>query len=88
MVESGGISRPENCLYYIKVLRVEFPWYAEVSSRVTRNAIDDLDNAFKNFFRRVKNGDKKPECANRFDSAENSNKSQFLNEQESILHRF
>jgi putative transposase len=44
--------------YYIKVLRVEFPWYAEVSSRVTRNAIDDLDNAFKNFFRRVKNGEK------------------------------
>jgi len=46
--------------YYIKVLRVKFPWYAEVSSRVTRNAIDDLDNAFKHFFRRVKNGDKKP----------------------------
>jgi putative transposase len=42
--------------YYINVLRVEFPWYAEVSSRVTRNAIDDLDNAFKNFFRRVKSG--------------------------------
>jgi putative transposase len=42
--------------YYIKVLRVEFPWYNEVSSRVTRNAIDDLDNAFKHFFRRVKLG--------------------------------
>jgi putative transposase len=46
--------------YYIKVLRVRFTWYAEVSSRVTRNAIDDLDNAFKHFFRRVKNGDKNP----------------------------
>jgi putative transposase len=46
--------------YYIKVLRVQFTWYAEVSSRVTRNAIDDLDNAFKHFFRRVKNGDKNP----------------------------
>ncbi len=46
--------------YYIEVLRVEFLWYAEVSSRVTRNAIGDLDNAFKNFFRRVKNGDKNP----------------------------
>lgn len=44
--------------YYMKVLRVQFPWYAEVSSRVTRNAIDDLDNAFRHFFRRVKNGEK------------------------------
>lgn len=38
----------------MKVLRVQFPWYNEVSSRVTRNAIDDLDNAFKHFFRRVR----------------------------------
>jgi hypothetical protein len=37
---------------------VKFPWYSEVSSRVTRNAIDDLDNAFKHFFRRCKNGEK------------------------------
>ncbi|NCA71876.1 MAG: transposase [Sphingobacteriia bacterium] len=42
----------------ITVLRPEFPWYSEVSSRVTRNAIDDLDNAFKHFFRRVKLGQK------------------------------
>jgi putative transposase len=44
--------------HYIKVLRVEFTWYEEVSSRVTRNAIDDLDNAYKHFFRRVKAGQK------------------------------
>jgi putative transposase len=44
--------------FYMKVLRVEFPWYSEVSSRVTRNVIDDLDAAFKHFFRRVKNGEK------------------------------
>jgi len=40
--------------YYIKVIRKEYDWYTEVSSRVTRNAIEDLDNAFKHFFRRVK----------------------------------
>ncbi|WP_353571182.1 transposase, partial [Candidatus Albibeggiatoa sp. nov. BB20] len=40
--------------YYIKTIRPQFEWYTEVSSRVTRNAIDDLDNAFKHFFRRVK----------------------------------
>jgi len=42
--------------YFMDVMRPAFPWYAEVSSRVTRNAIDDLDNAFKHFFRRVKAG--------------------------------
>lgn len=40
--------------YFMQVLRPEFPWYSEVSARVTRNAIDDLDNAFRHFFRRVK----------------------------------
>ena len=49
-------SKSEAYQFYMKVLRVEFPWYSEVSSRVTRNIIDDLDNAFKHFFRRVKNG--------------------------------
>ncbi len=44
--------------HYIKVLRIEFPWYAEVSARVTRNAIDDLDSAFKHFIRRCKQGEK------------------------------
>lgn len=44
--------------HYIKVIRPAFPWYNEVSSRVTRNAIDDLDNAFKHFFRRVQRGQK------------------------------
>ncbi len=44
--------------YYIKVVRPQFPWYNEVSARATRNAIDDLDNAFKHFFRRVKLGEK------------------------------
>jgi putative transposase len=39
-------------------LRQQFEWYSEVSQRVTRNAIDDLDSAFKHFFRRVKTGEK------------------------------
>ena len=40
--------------HYINVIRKEFDWYGDVSSRVTRNAIDDLDKAFSHFFRRVK----------------------------------
>ena len=47
-------SKAEGYQHYINVIRKEFEWYNEVSSRVTRNAIDDLDNAFKHFFRRVK----------------------------------
>jgi len=42
--------------HFMRVIRPTFPWYNEVSSRVTRNAIDDLDNAFSHFFRRVKKG--------------------------------
>lgn len=45
--------------HYINVLRHQFTWYSEVSARVTRNAIDDLDNAFKHFFRRLKLKNKK-----------------------------
>ena len=35
---------------------VRQPWMAEVTSRAPRNAIEDLDTAFKSFFRRVKEG--------------------------------
>jgi putative transposase len=59
-------SKPENTWsksaayqHHIKVIKPHFPWYSEVSSRVTRNAIDDLDNAFKKCFANVKAG-KKP----------------------------
>lgn len=44
--------------HYLKVIRPALPWYNAVSSRVTRNAIDDLDNAFRHFFRRLKRGQK------------------------------
>ena len=37
-------SRAAAYQHYIKVIRPEFDWYKDVSARVTRNAIDDLDN--------------------------------------------
>jgi len=49
-------SKKDAYQYYIKSIRTEFEWYNEVSARVSRNAIDDLDNAFKHFFRRCKQG--------------------------------
>ncbi|MCY4153342.1 MAG: RNA-guided endonuclease TnpB family protein [Aestuariivita sp.] len=42
--------------YFMLHIRPAFPWYSEVSARVTRNAIQDLDSAFDHFFRRVKQG--------------------------------
>jgi len=51
-------SKKDAYAYYMETIRTQFDWYAEVSSRVTRNAIDDLDAAFKHFFRRVKLGQK------------------------------
>jgi len=44
--------------YFMVHIRPAFPWYSEVSARVTRNAIQDLDRAFGHFFRRVKQGRK------------------------------
>ena len=43
--------------YFQRVLKPQAPWLSEVSSRASRNAIDDLDAAFKHFFRRVKAGE-------------------------------
>lgn len=40
--------------HFIGVIRPAFPWYNEISGRVTRNAIDDLDNAYQHFWRRVR----------------------------------
>jgi putative transposase len=47
-------SKKDAYQHYIKVLRPEFQFYGDVTVRASRNAIDDLDNAFKHFFRRVK----------------------------------
>ena len=55
--KQDGVNWSKNAAVDVyKALREEFDWYSEVSQRVTRNAIDDLDSAFKHFFRRVKAG--------------------------------
>lgn len=53
--QQPGVKWSKSAAYqhFIRVTRPAFPWYNEVSSRVTRNAIDDLDNAYKHFWRRV-----------------------------------
>jgi len=40
-------------LEYLKELKIEFPFIAEVSSRVSRNAIEDLENSYKRFFNKI-----------------------------------
>ena len=39
---------------------VEFPWVREYPAVIGQEAFDDLDNAFQNFFRRVKAGEAEP----------------------------
>ncbi len=58
--------------YYLEQLRPAFPWYGEGSSRLTRNAIADLDTACKQFFRRVKAGQQPgfPRCKRQGKSSE------------------
>lgn len=41
----------------VVTLKTEFPWLADADSQALKQACADLDSAYKNFFRRVKNGD-------------------------------
>ncbi len=38
----------------------EYPWLYNYSKAVPQESLRDLDKAYQNFFRRVKNGDKSP----------------------------
>ena len=58
-----------------KILHLEFPWYAEALACVTRNAIGDLDHAFKYFLLHVKKIGKAVDYASQIDPS----KSQYLN---------
>jgi len=42
--------------YYTNVLKKKYKWYNEVSARVTRNSINDLDDAYQKFFKNIKCG--------------------------------
>lgn len=55
--KQDGVKFSKKACYdqYCKI-REEFPWYAEISRRITFNACADLENAFKHFFRRCKLG--------------------------------
>jgi len=66
-------SKKEAYRVFVEKIRPQFSFYGDVSSRVSRNAIDDLDNAYKHFFRRVKSGIKPvgyPKFKSRFKSNE------------------
>lgn len=59
-------SKAEGHRYFMDTIRPQFLWYSEVSARVTRNAVVDLDTAFAHFFRRVKLGQRGPSKTNPF----------------------
>ena len=47
------------CSAELTALKRELPWLREVDSTALQSALRDLDSAYQNFFRRVKQGDKK-----------------------------
>lgn len=53
-----GVKWSKKAAYGYFTRSVRQPWMGELTSRAPRNAIDDLDCAFKHFFRRVKLGQK------------------------------
>lgn len=54
-----GTPRPSayDLMNRLTTLKTEHPWLAEADSQALKQACTDLDRAYKNFFRRVKNGE-------------------------------
>ena len=46
------------CAVMLPAMKKEFPWLAEVDSTALQSAVRDLDTAYQNFFRNVKQGKK------------------------------
>jgi len=55
----AGTPRPSayDLMKRLTQLKAEYPWLAEADSQALKQACADLDGAYKNFFRRVKNGE-------------------------------
>lgn len=62
------------CSRQIPLLKEEYPWLKEVDSTALQSAVRELDNAYKNFFRRAKQG-VKPFGYPRFRSKHNPHQS-------------
>ena len=54
--ETGKTMGAFACMKDMTTLKQELEWLIEVDSRALRNALKDLDAAYKNFFQRVKKG--------------------------------
>ena len=57
--EQKSMSKTDCNNYCNRILKKEYEWLKEVDKFALTNSIYDLDNAYKNFFRRVKQGNEK-----------------------------
>lgn len=57
--EQKSISKTDCNNYCNRILKKEYPWLKEVDKFALTNSIYDLDSAYQNFFRRVKQGNDK-----------------------------
>ena len=53
--ENGSTMNYVACAKDLTQLKRELPWLAEVDATALQSSLRNLDNAFQNFFRRVKN---------------------------------
>jgi len=56
--DSGETLNYNGCSAELTELKGEFPWLREVDAISLQSSLRDLDFAYQNFFRRVKNGEK------------------------------
>ena len=62
------------CSNDLKNLKIQYEWLKEIDSVSIQSSLKDLDVAYQNFFRRVKQGDKKVGFP-KFKSKKDNNKS-------------
>ena len=56
--EAGQTMNYYACAKDLTALKHQLPWLSEVNATALQSSLRDLDMAYQNFFRRVKNGEK------------------------------
>jgi putative transposase len=85
----GNLSKVDCNNHCNKELKIQFSWLKDIDKFAITNAVYNLDNAYKHFFRRVRNGEKEvgyPKFKSKH-SNNNSYKTNFTNNNIKILEK-
>ena len=83
-LEKVSMSKTDCNNYVNRVLKKEYEWLKEVDSISLQQTLKDLDQAYKNFFKRIKNGTRVG--FPKFKSKKNNNKSYTTNNQNGTIY--